>query len=208
MIHAVLLKKLNEFPKLGPKDSVKLYELSDTLSEIESLKEDPKYATLLAYFDSSVGISPVVSKLPYNLQEKWTTRASNFNKVHSVTYPRFWVFTEFIQEQAKIRNDPGFRYSTSFTSTEKTACPRNRPTVASKKTGLRKETDQTVHNVDKASITNSYDSSRCPIHKTKHTLNDCRVFMNKSFDEKKKMFERQPFMFQMLHVSYSYCSKL
>ena len=186
MIHAVLLKKLNEFPKLGPKDSVKLYELSDTLSEIESLKEDPKYATLLAYFDFSVGISPVVSKLLYNLQKKWTTRASNFNKVHSVTYPRFWVFTEFIREQAKIRNDPGFMYSTSFTSTEKTASPRNRPTVASKKTDLRKETDQTVHNVDKPSITNSYDPSRCPIYKTKHTLNDCRVFMNKSFDEKRK----------------------
>ena len=163
-----------------------MYELSDTLSEIESLKEDPKYATLLAYFDSSVGISPVVSKLPYNLQEKWTTRASNFNKVHSVTYPRFWVFAEFIREQAKIRNDPGFMYSTSFTSTEKTASPRNRPTVASKKTDLRKETDQTVHNVDKALITNSYDPSRCPIHKTKHTLNECRVFMNKSCDEKRK----------------------
>ena len=148
MIHAVLLFKLNEFPKLGPKDSVKLYELSDTLSEIESLKEDPKYATLLAYFDSSVGISPVVNKLPYNLQDKWTTRASNFNKVHSVSNPRFWVFTEFIREQAKIRNDPGFMYSTPFTSTEKTASPRNRPTVASKKIDLRKETDQTVHNVD------------------------------------------------------------
>ena len=49
---------------------MKLYELSDILTQIESLKEDAKYATLLAYFDSSVGVSPVVVKLPYNLQEK------------------------------------------------------------------------------------------------------------------------------------------
>ena len=185
MIHSVLLKKLNEFPELGPKDSVKLY-LSDILFEIESFKEDPEYATLLAYFDSSVGVSPVVIKLPYNLQEKWTTRASTFNRVHSVTYPRFWVFTEIIQKQAKIRNDPGFMYSTSYSPAKKTAYSRNRPTVASKKTDLRKETEQTVHNTGKEPATNSYDPSCCPIHKTRHTLNDCRVFMNKSLDEKRK----------------------
>lgn len=196
MIHAVVLKKLNEFPKLGHKDSAKLYELSDILSEIESLKEDPKYATLLAYFDSSVGVSPVVNKLPFNLQEKWTTRASNFKKVHSETYPRFWVFTEFIREQAKIRNDPGFVYSTC-SSTEKTTYPKTRPTVASKKTDLRTETEQTTHvqNNVKGPKSN-YDPSRCPIHKTKHTLNDCRAFMNKSIDERKKILKDNKLCFK------------
>ena len=92
MVHSVLIKKLHEFPKIGPKDSVKLYELSDILTEIESLKEDPKYATLLAYFDSSVGVSPVVAKLPYNLQEKWTTRANSFKRVHMCYISKFLGF--------------------------------------------------------------------------------------------------------------------
>ena len=77
-------------------------------------------------------------------------------------------------------------YSTSYSPAEKTAYSRSRPTVASKKTDLRKETEQTVHNIGKEPATNSYDPSCCPIHKTRHTLNDCRVFMNKSLEEKRK----------------------
>lgn len=188
MVHSAVLKKLQNFPKLGPKECSKLYELFDILNEIESLKEDPKYATMLAYFDSSVGVSPIVNKLPYYLQEKWTTRASNFNKIHNVAFPRFWVFTEFIQEQAKIRNDPGFMYSASFVPTVKPTTQKNQPTIATKKTDLRKETEQTTnvqHNVKESKI--KYDPSRCPIHKAKHSLNDCRAFMNKTLDEKKKI---------------------
>ena len=108
MVYSTVLKKLNEFPKIGPKENEKLFQLSDILGEVEALKGDPKYDMMLSYFDSSVGISPIVSKLPFNLQEKWTTRANNFKKDHNVTYPRFWVFTEFVHDQAKIRNDPGF----------------------------------------------------------------------------------------------------
>ena len=191
MVHSVIIKKLHEFPKIGPKDIV-LYELSDILTDIESLKEDPKYANLLAYFDSSVGVSPVVAKLPYNLQEKWTTRASTFKRVHSVTFPSLWVLTKFIQEQAKIRNDPGFMYSTvptSYSYSDKTANFRNRPMVASKKTEVNKETNQTVHEIGTEKSPNSYDPSRCPIHKANHALTDCRVFMNKSLDEKKKFLK-------------------
>ena len=41
-----------KFPKIGFKDSLKLYELTDLLTEILSLKEQPLYQPLLAYFDS------------------------------------------------------------------------------------------------------------------------------------------------------------
>ena len=130
---------------------------------IEGLKEDPKYDTMLSYFDSSVRISPIVSKLPYKLQEKWTTRANNFKKAHSLTYPRFWVFTEYIHDQAKIRNDPGFMYNQVPT----------KPVISSKMTTVKKDV--------KTDSVQSQESPRCPIHKTtKHLLNDCRGFKSKS----------------------------
>ena len=78
MVESALKQKLANFPKLTNKDNRKLYELSDILSEIEATKQDKKYQTLLAYFDSSSGINPIVCKLPYGLQEKWTTRAVNY----------------------------------------------------------------------------------------------------------------------------------
>ena len=69
-LEASLRSKLDKFPTLTNKDNARLYELSDILSEIEYHKENPKLGCLLAYFDSSSGINPIVEKLPYGLQEK------------------------------------------------------------------------------------------------------------------------------------------
>jgi hypothetical protein len=55
MAEASLKAKLANFPKMSNKDTKRLYELSDILSEIESYKEDKKFQCLLGYFDSSSG---------------------------------------------------------------------------------------------------------------------------------------------------------
>ena len=60
-----LKNRLNSFPKLHIKENRRLYELSDLVAEIESAKHNEKYRTLLAYFDSSSGVIPIVDKLPY-----------------------------------------------------------------------------------------------------------------------------------------------
>lgn len=78
----------------------------DILAEIEAIKEDPNYSALLSYFDSSSRINPIVNKVPFNIQEKWTMRASNYKTKKSVPYPPFSYFVEFLQEMSKIRNDP------------------------------------------------------------------------------------------------------
>jgi hypothetical protein len=74
MVDASLKTKLANFPKMSNKDTKRLYELQYILSEIESYKEDKKFQCLLGYFDSSSGIRPIVAKLPYTLQEKWTSK--------------------------------------------------------------------------------------------------------------------------------------
>ena len=71
------------------------------------------YSTLLSYFHSSTGIIPIVSKLPFNLQEKWTMRASSYKSRSDIPNPPFSYFVDFLQEMSKIRNDPGFQYKGS-----------------------------------------------------------------------------------------------
>ena len=48
------------------------------LTQLEAVKENLNYSSLLSYFDSSSGTIPIVSKLPFNLQKKWTMRASSY----------------------------------------------------------------------------------------------------------------------------------
>lgn len=58
-----LKNKLNRFPKISMKNPKMLYDLLDILTEIESAKENEQNATLLSYYDSSSGVSPISSKL-------------------------------------------------------------------------------------------------------------------------------------------------
>lgn len=80
LVELALKTKLEQFSRLTIKENKRMYELADILAEIEAAKENPKYSTLLSYFDSSSGIIPIISKLPCNLQDKWTTQALNYKK--------------------------------------------------------------------------------------------------------------------------------
>jgi hypothetical protein len=75
---------------------------------------------LLGYFDSSSGIRPIVAKLPYALQEKWTSRASSYIERYGVAYPPFVEFVSFIRQISKTKNHPGFMYDLETTTNTKT----------------------------------------------------------------------------------------
>jgi len=86
-VYHSVLTKLQSFPKLGARDSAKLYDFCDILGEIQALKNNPVYSTAFSYFDSPVGVAPTVSKLPFNLQEKWTNVASRYKKYNNSAFP-------------------------------------------------------------------------------------------------------------------------
>lgn len=71
-----LKNKVNRLPKISMKNPKMLYDLHDFLKE--SAKENEQYATLLSYYDSSSGVSPIISKLPGGLQGKWVYKASKY----------------------------------------------------------------------------------------------------------------------------------
>ncbi|XP_056000356.1 uncharacterized protein LOC130048119 [Ostrea edulis] len=180
LLESVLMSRLSSFPKLTNKDNVKLYDLLDLLSEIESLMQNPKYSTLLAHFNSSSGIAPILIKLPNNIQEKWTTFAYKYKKQHDVIFPPFSYFVEFMEDISRMKNDPGFMY-TSESSTDSSK-PKER--VEQKNTQV-KHWISTKKTEIKQNSENAKSTIVCPLHKTNHSLNDCRGFRNKSLEERK-----------------------
>ena len=202
MVQASLHRKLASFPKLSNKDNRALYDLADIVAEIESIKENEKYQTLFAYFDSSSGVSPIVCKLPYNLQEKWTTEAVKYKKQFGVAYPPFSFFASFVREMSKVKNDSSFIYdqTTSTTSSSTNVRPKKQTTpVYSKKTDVTQP--KIVSPMTNPTASNQSPSVprteiMCPLHNTNHALNKCRGFRKLSIEERKKILAENDMCFK------------
>lgn len=108
MVERSLKERISSFPRIAGNDNKRLFDLADLVSEIAAVKEQPQYSILFGYFDSSTGINPIASKLPWNLQDKWVTEASRFKSQNGSTFPPFSVFVKFIHDTARTRNDPSF----------------------------------------------------------------------------------------------------
>ncbi|KAK3088225.1 hypothetical protein FSP39_016350 [Pinctada imbricata] len=177
MLESSIKKRLDSFPKLNVKDVKKLYELSDLVSEIECLKGQSNLCALFSYFDSSTGVNHIVSKLPYYLQQKWTTYAVKYMEDRGVVYPPFAVFAKFLQEQSRIRNNPSFIYDSTHFSGKKDQSPVSgiQKQLIVKKTGLK----STASSGDDKVV-------KCPLHHTAHSINKCRAFLAKTFADRIK----------------------
>jgi hypothetical protein len=179
MMEAALKSKLETFPPISAKDVHRLYDLSDIIDEINAAKEDGRYSCLLSYFDSSTGVIPIVKKLPYNLQERWTSVAAKYMKDHSVSFPPFTVFADFIREQSRTKNNPSFAYLTESKSGNqqhsKPVRERNLH-VSSRKTELSQSSEEKA-------------DRKCPLHNSFHSLNKCKSFAQKSLDERQKFLK-------------------
>lgn len=70
------------------------------------MKKNPEYSAALSYSDASLGITPIVSKIPYQWRETWIDKAH-----HSIPYPPFTFFLKFVKDLCRVRNDPGIQFS-------------------------------------------------------------------------------------------------
>ncbi|XP_033761536.1 uncharacterized protein LOC117343299 [Pecten maximus] len=145
-----------------------------------AVKDDERYSTLLGYFDTSLGVNPVIQKLPANLQNKWRNRAVTFKRTHNVAFPPFSYFCTFIQELAATLNDPGFDYiSTGNTDTN---------TPASHGNGKRSHIS--VRETAVSGTDHQQDKPRCLIHNAGHSTNDCRSFKAKPISERRDLLRK------------------
>lgn len=183
-IEKALFAKLDNFPRIGNRDNHRLRELGDLLCELEAAKEDG-YLQGLAYLDTARGVSPIVEKLPFHLQDKWMTVGSKYKEDHRVHFPPFSVFSEFIRRQARARNDPSF-YVTNTVAPAlrkermgnlnyKNPVSVHKTSVSNKETTTDREGNQTED-----------VNMLCPIHKKPHALKKCKSFRAMLLDDRKK----------------------
>lgn len=177
-----LKKKLHAVQKITIKDKGKMFELSDILSEIRAVKERPEYMTLLSFYDTSMGINPAVTTLPPNLQYEWRDRAASYKSIHGVTFPPFTHFCDSVHDMAELFNDPSFDFDMNSSSTNGTPQKSTRVSVA--KTAM--------------SSVNSTENgpALCIIHKTNHTLDECRAFRHKSPEDRKTLLKQNGICFR------------
>ncbi|XP_035984492.1 uncharacterized protein LOC118558128 [Fundulus heteroclitus] len=197
VIEDALLKKVEDFPKLTNKDNVKLQELSDILMELQCAKQDGALPGL-AYLDTARGVRQIVEKLPFNLQEKWTSVGTQYKETHRVSFPPFSVFTQFVQHQAKMRNDPSFMSSPNShvpSHAEKLRPYSRKTTVSAHKTDITAEPNQ-------SSLKPLEEPDRqCPIHKKPHPLKKCKLFREKPIGERQAYLKEH-------HICYRCCGSV
>ncbi|KAH3795311.1 hypothetical protein DPMN_148861 [Dreissena polymorpha] len=80
-MYDAIKNELNNIPPKN-KDPMRLYDLSNVVSEIEALKDNLLYSSLFSQLKSSLGARDVPDKLLYNLQQKWDSRAATYNMTH------------------------------------------------------------------------------------------------------------------------------
>ncbi|XP_057674161.1 uncharacterized protein LOC130905124 [Corythoichthys intestinalis] len=113
-IESSLFSRIEKLPKLSRQDTHRLQELADLIGDLEVAKQDG-HLPGLSYLDTAWGVSKIVEKLPFYLQEKWIMAGSKYKEDHGVTFPPFSFFCEFVRGHARARNDPSFN-SSSFRS--------------------------------------------------------------------------------------------
>lgn len=188
IIQHTLQQRILDFPKLQNHQRKEFFDLADLATEIEGIKSDDQNAITLAYFDSSYGVNKLVSKLPFNLQEKWTHKASDYKLHHNGQFPPFTYFTSFLQNIAKMKNDPGFVYESdnqkqTQRSGGRSVYQRNPPprNVSTRKTEVAVcQSDVTI----------------CPLHGKNHSLNECRAFRQKPLEERMKFIRMKQICFK------------
>lgn len=85
-IEGALYSNTENFAKISSKDYRRLRDLGDLLIELESAKQDG-YLPGLRYLDTSKGVSLILDKLPFNLQENWRTQGTRYKRTQGRLSP-------------------------------------------------------------------------------------------------------------------------
>ena len=139
------------------------------------------------------GISPIVEKLPINLQEKWLSTGSRYKEHYAVSCPPFSFLADFVNGEAKARNDPSFvlmNDSCSHFCNERPIAKHDgvRMTIPVNKTDLSAAAGSNSMYRAEMGTKNSGDRAKyCPLHNKSHPLEKCRAFKMKTLTERTRL---------------------
>ena len=164
------------FRLLTENDRKRYFDLYDLAAEVDSLKNDNSFGSAFAYFDSSTGINEFVRKLPKRFRERWITVCDKHKVENKVSFVCFNVIVKFLQDLARIRNDPSLMLENELTASRK----------ADKKSDVNVRKVTVTGDSQKCQSDSDTLTLRCPIHgaKSNHALRDCHKLKKKPYKER------------------------
>ncbi|XP_052770823.1 uncharacterized protein LOC128210513 [Mya arenaria] len=207
-IEESLRTRIENFPQVTTRDLRKLYDLSDLLLEIQSIKCQARYSTQFSMFDSSAGANLIVTKLPYNMQQKWIVHASRYKKDKSVMFPHFAVLVNFVSDMSKTYNDPAFQLTSLGSYDQPKYSQRPSKVNSPRMSNFKMNRGQVLVNRKTALNDNNSDVSqktfestanvRCPIHHAGHSLLDCNAFKQKTMEARRAFLKEKGICYRCL----------
>lgn len=176
--------------------SIQLNSSSVRKRHLQSAKEEGDLPGL-SFLDSARGLNPIVQKLPFYLQEKWVSVGASYKREYQVSFPQFYVFVDFVSQEATVKNDPSFNFATHLD-------PAPRPEKPSWRFNRQREVSVHKTEVFPNPSYESYGNSKktddcnklCPVHKKPHALLKCRAFREKSIEEHKTFLKENNICFR------------
>ncbi|XP_031747764.1 uncharacterized protein LOC116406890 [Xenopus tropicalis] len=191
-IEKSLWDRIDNFGNIFERDCrKKLREFSDLVIELLAAKNEGCFLGL-GNLDSARGIEDLVKKLPDSLKRKWASHGTKYKEIHNVLFPPFSYFVQFISQQAKMYNDPGFAQTFQTFGDNKPEKYRYKNTPQRSSIRVHKtEVSQATGNSSAFTDAKTMDLTKgCPIHHKPHPLYKCRGFRGKSLDERKTLLKQ------------------
>uniref|UniRef100_A0A8C5PN57 1-acyl-sn-glycerol-3-phosphate acyltransferase delta n=1 Tax=Leptobrachium leishanense TaxID=445787 RepID=A0A8C5PN57_9ANUR len=167
----------------------RLREFSDLCMELRVAKAEGDLPGL-SYLDSARGIHSLAQKLPYELHERWITHGCNYKRDHNVPFPPFSEFVDFVDRQARMKDDPSFIFPVSYSTSFGPKQPRAPVAVHKTNISSQRFTESQLEDRD------SDPTKFCPLHKMPHPLQKCRAFRTKTIQERKAFLKENNICFK------------
>ena len=202
VISEAFRNKLDNWPKISPRDSSSLRRFSDFLNQCKVAKSEIKSLEIL---NDTRENRKMLQKLPDWIVTRWNRMVFDSRQKYGV-YPNFDTFADFISQEAEISCDP----VASLGSLRQILGPekeRNVPSNHKKYNKVNTLKTAAVENKRSKPEKHQLESNYCFICKSKgHHLSDCRTFSKRPHAEKEEIVKRNGLCFACLN--YGHTSKL
>ena len=198
VIQRAFRDKLNNWPKIGSRESVKLRQFSDFLTACSNAIPHVKGLQVLNDCEEN---KKLLQKLPDWVTSRWNRHVTKRLK-QMEDYPNFKEFADFIAEEAEIACNPVTSFHALKPTEERLSRDLKRPKASAFTTNVRApDESNTVVTTHSAVVSSSKESSgskkenppssssnpvKCMCCGESHSIHKCQKFFGKPVEDKKK----------------------
>ena len=183
VISVAFMNKLEAWPSIGVRSAEALQEFSDFLQKVRAAKNTIASLDVLDFAKENV---KMVSKLPYQIQNKWRDHIQQWKMSNGEdSYPPFLQFVKFVKTCAYKANIPELVELSKIKDNPKQIrrIPFDQKGASAYKTFHKEEIV-----ASKLKDSNETNVKHCSYCKEDHHLNKCKTFAERSLKAKKNFF--------------------